>query len=112
VHFLGRIDDMPGFYQALDIFCLSSLNEGLPLSPLEAQACGIPTAVTDVGGSREALCPLSGVLLPPGDSRGIARHLRTLLSQTRHVDPRSYVVAQREVRKMAHQYSLLRYTGA
>ena len=57
VHFLGHLDDMPTFYQALDLFCLPSLNEGLPLSPLEAQACNIKTLVTDVGASRENIMP-------------------------------------------------------
>ena len=40
VHFLGVVDDMPTFFHALDVFCLASMREGLPLSPLEAQACG------------------------------------------------------------------------
>ncbi|MCV5754523.1 glycosyltransferase, partial [Escherichia coli] len=42
VTFLGLVDDMPSFYQSLDLFCLPSLQEGFPLSTLEAQACDIP----------------------------------------------------------------------
>ncbi|NMS58161.1 glycosyltransferase, partial [Vibrio parahaemolyticus] len=38
VTFLGLVDDMPSFYQSLDLFCLPSLQEGFPLSTLEAQA--------------------------------------------------------------------------
>jgi glycosyltransferase involved in cell wall biosynthesis len=32
----------------------------MPLSPLEAQSCGIPAIVTDVGGSKESLCTATG----------------------------------------------------
>ncbi|MGB8839648.1 MAG: glycosyltransferase, partial [Aliidongia sp.] len=60
VDFLGRIDDMPKFYQALDVFCLASRAEGLPLSLLEAQASGVRAVAFDVGGVAEALCPRTG----------------------------------------------------
>ncbi len=114
VHFLGRIDEMPGFYQALDIFCLPSLNEGMPLSPLEAQACNIPTAVTDVGGSGETLCPRSGELIPAEDADAMASTLRKMLQPRlpkSHPDPRSFVQHQGDVRHMARAYANLRYEG-
>ncbi len=41
VIFLGLVEDMASFYQALDLFCLPSRMEGFPLSSLEAQACNI-----------------------------------------------------------------------
>lgn len=111
VHFLGRIDEMPGFYQALDIFCLPSLNEGLPLSPLEAQACDIPAVVTDVGGSSETLCPLSGELIPAENVDAMAVTLsKMLVSHPRkfHTGPRGFVQKQGDVRLMARAYAELR----
>jgi len=111
VHFLGCIDDMPGFYQALDIFCLPSLNEGLPLSPLEAQACGITTTVTDVGGSGESLCPDSGVLIPAGNINAMSSTLHRVLKHPGSVNPRHFVQQHRDVRLMARRYAALRQTG-
>lgn len=110
VHFLGRVDDMPSFYQALDVFCLPSLNEGFPLSPLEAQACSIVTVVTHVGGSHETLCPYSGKLIPSGDVQTMANTLTDILNNPSldiHVTPRHFVKLQGDVRSMARAYSKL-----
>ena len=111
IHFLGRIDEMPTFYQALNIFCLPSLNEGFPLSPLEAQACGIPTAVTNVGGAKETLCPASGMLMPAGNSDTMASTLRRMLEQSYKSSPRRFVQQHGNVLMMARNYAALRHAG-
>ncbi|MBR5598258.1 MAG: glycosyltransferase [Lachnospiraceae bacterium] len=41
VLFLGHRDDIYNWYSAMDIFCLPSRFEGLPLSMIEAQASGV-----------------------------------------------------------------------
>ena len=115
VHFLGHIDEMPGFYQALDIFCLPSLNEGFPLSPLEAQACNIPAAVTDVGGASETLCPYSGALIPPENAAAMASTLRNMLvPKERNLQrcPRDFIQKQGDIHLMAQAYARLRHTRA
>jgi len=111
VHFLGRIDDMPTFYQSLDVFCLPSLHEGLPLSPLEAQSCGIPTVVTDVGGSRETLCLELGEYIAPGDAKSMAKSLIRTLNRYYVKSPRSYIILHGDVRLMADRYASLRQVG-
>ena len=107
VHFLGLVQDMPKFYQAIDVFCLASREEGMPLSPLEAQACGKPAVVTDVGGSREALCPDSGQLVSPHDSYGIAQAVLKLLELTSPQNPRDFVVQNRDLRGTLNAYAQL-----
>jgi len=104
VFFLGHLDDTLPFYHAIDIFCLSSLNEGLPLSPLEAQACGVPVIVTDVGGCKTIVCPDSGDLIPPG-SRVALQHaiLRQYLMPKRH-SPREFVLKKGNLHKTADAY--------
>ena len=107
VHFLGRIDDMPLFYQALDCFCLPSYKEGMPLSPLEAQSCGIPAIVTDVGGSKESLCTATGSLIPSGSAMAIVDKVQQILARPLAHSPRSFVQEHGGIDQMASQYSRL-----
>ena len=43
----GWRDDTPDFLQAMDVFCLPSVFEGLPISVVEAQAAGLKCLVSD-----------------------------------------------------------------
>ncbi len=104
IHFIGHVDDMPAFYQALDLFCLPSRNEGLPLSPLEAQACGVPAVVMDVGAARHTLCPQTGRLVPAGDVSGLARALQDALERHTDCSPRPHMQVNWDVRQMAAAY--------
>lgn len=108
VHFLGLVEDMPCFFHAIDIFCLASQREGLPLSPLEAQACGRNVVLTDVGGCSEALTPDYGLLVPSGDKDSLARALQRQLdegcsNQARKI-ARSFVQEHRDLKHMIAQY--------
>ncbi|MDR9827880.1 glycosyltransferase [Vibrio sp. FNV 38] len=111
VTLLGRIDDMTCFYQALDLFCLPSRQEGFPLTALEAQACGIPTAVTDVGSSSETLCPNSGTLIKPNRIIGMASALGNAAKRITSVSPRQYIVDNNDIRKMVSKYEILAIKG-
>ncbi|ARU55228.1 glycosyltransferase [Oleiphilus messinensis] len=107
VHFLGHLDDMPSFYQALDVFCLASHHEGMPLSPLEAQACGAPVVLSDVGACSETVCPATGLLFPAGDSAALGRALERQRKQAPGISPRDFVVRARDVRRMIRNYQSL-----
>lgn len=104
VRLLGQIDQMAHFYQALDVFCMPSLMEGLPLSLLEAQACNIPVVTTDVGAAAEAMCPQTGRLVKTQDVPGLAATLLQVLLQPRTHQPRDFVLSNFEIRKMAKAY--------
>jgi glycosyltransferase involved in cell wall biosynthesis len=55
VVFTGSRRDPEDFYPALDIVALTSLNEGTPLTLIEAMANGRPVIATDVGGVSDLL---------------------------------------------------------
>lgn len=42
INYLGHREDIQQFYNAMDVFLLPSLYEGLPVVGLEAQSCGLP----------------------------------------------------------------------
>lgn len=107
VHFLGRVDDMPSFYRALDVFCLPSLNEGFPLSPLEAQACGVPAVLSDVGGCCEALCPDTGLLAEAGNAKDLAVKLDRVLSRVTGHSPRQFILERFDLNDVAMIYDAL-----
>jgi len=110
VFFLGHIEDMSSFYPLLDVFCLSSSNEGLPLSPLEAQACNIPVVLTDVGGCREAICEYTGKLVKPNDSTDLSQALLRTLKEKRTISPRVFIKNERSINRMIRQYISLTQT--
>jgi glycosyltransferase involved in cell wall biosynthesis len=83
VDFVGLVNDMPAFFRAIDVFCLPSRAEGLPLSLLEAQACGVRVVASDVGGVAAAVCPTSGILVAGENVEALAAALRSALHEAR-----------------------------
>jgi glycosyltransferase involved in cell wall biosynthesis len=81
VFFEGFQEDVRPYLQASSAFILTSHMEGLPLSLLEAMACGLPSIVTDVGGNAEAVIhQIHGLVVPPGSVDAVAdaiSHLAT-----------------------------------
>ena len=54
--------------------------EGLPITFLEAQSCGLPVIASTSGGTGEGIVHgETGLLFTPGDESMLAAHLRTLL---------------------------------
>ena len=47
VIFAGLRSDVPELLQAMDVFLFPSINEGLPVSIIEAQAAGLPCVISD-----------------------------------------------------------------
>lgn len=80
VSFLGVRDDISVLLDAIDIFTLTSLTEGVSISLLEAQAKGIPAVVTDVGGNSCVIeNGVNGFLIKLDDCELFARKIQILL---------------------------------
>jgi len=80
VSFLGFRTDLERIYPDLDVLCLTSDNEGSPVSLIEGLASGCAAVSTDVGGVTDVLeggrC---GVLVPAGDAEALAGAVLELL---------------------------------
>ncbi|MGR5144998.1 glycosyltransferase [Photobacterium alginatilyticum] len=53
--FTGRQQNVRDYYACFDVFAMSSIAEGIPVTLLESMAMGVPHVVTRVGGIREVL---------------------------------------------------------
>jgi colanic acid/amylovoran biosynthesis glycosyltransferase len=81
VEFVGAAtqDDILPRLQRADVAVLSSSNEGMPVSLMEAAACGVPVVATAVGGIPELVRDgVTGLLAPP-EPEPYANMLRRLL---------------------------------
>ena len=79
----GQQSDMAGVYAAMDIFVLPSLNEGLPMTVLEAMAASRPVIATRVGAIPSVIKDgENGLLVDPRDTDGLRNALARLLSDS------------------------------
>jgi sugar transferase (PEP-CTERM/EpsH1 system associated) len=80
VHFLGLRKDVARLLQAADLFLLSSISEGIPLTVIEAMCAGLPVVCTQVGGTAEVVIDgETGLLAPAGDDAAIAGAMLRLI---------------------------------
>jgi glycosyltransferase involved in cell wall biosynthesis len=83
VFFEGFHEDVRPYLQAGSVFILTSDTEGLPLSILEAMACGLPSIVTDVGGNAELITHrVHGLIVPRESVDAIAKAISYLASHS------------------------------
>jgi len=83
--FLGKTETIPRFMASIDLFTLTSSNEGLGIVLLEAMASGVPVVATAVGGVPEVLDGgRTGLLVRSGDSLSLARCMLTILGNSHY----------------------------
>ena len=110
----GARDDVATLFAAFDLFTLTSRAEGIPMTALEAMACGTPVLATRVGGLVEVVTRETGTLFERGDVPAFAAGLE------RFADPaerrrcgraaRRRVVERFSARRMLDAYADL-YAG-
>ena len=84
VLFLGYRTDIPELLQVMDVFCLTSLREGLPIGLMEAMATGLPVVGTNVEGIRDVITPnVDGILVELGDVTELRNALVGLIRDER-----------------------------
>jgi glycosyltransferase involved in cell wall biosynthesis len=77
VRLLGLRHDARRLLAAADIFLLTSISEGIPLTVIEAMSGALPVVATRVGGVEEVVGP-TGFLAPAKDADALARFILLL----------------------------------
>jgi len=76
----GFVDDVPGLLAALDLFVLSSRQEGHPMVMLEAMAMAKPVVATGIPGVGDTIADgVEGRLVPAGDLAALANAMVALI---------------------------------
>ena len=83
LQFLGYREDIQSIMAQLDIIVLSSLWEGLPLTPIEACSVGKPIIATDVGGTSEIVKNnINGLLVKAEDVKELSEAMIELINDS------------------------------
>jgi glycosyltransferase involved in cell wall biosynthesis len=76
----GLRQDVEALLPAMDLWVMSSVEEGLPVALLEAMAAGCPIVATRIGGIPDAVEDgQEAILVPPGDPAALAAAVVDLL---------------------------------
>ena len=91
-YFVGYQAEVAGLYHLFDVFYLPSVNEGTPVSAIEALAAATPVVANRVGGVPDVVRDgVDGFLVEPGDTEAAAERLAALAA-----DPEPTTRARRE----------------
>lgn len=107
--FIPFRQDVPNILNAIDIYCLPSLWEGLPIGMLEAMAMKKAVVVTAIDGAKEVIeHGKNGMLIPVKDPQKLAETLVALahdreLQHTLGINAGQTIAAQFNVEKMTRE---------
>ena len=110
VSFLGFRSDVPRLLGLYDVFALSSHNEGMPVTILEAMSAAVPVVATAVGDNPYVVVDgITGIICPPEDAASFADALTSLLEDPSKRQRMGNAGRQRVLReftaeRMAHNY--------
>ncbi|MEC4678698.1 MAG: glycosyltransferase [Nitrospirota bacterium] len=113
IHFVGAQTNIPEIMNALDIFVLPSLSEGMPNAVLEAMACGIANIATEVGGVPEVIeNNKNGIMIASEDQNALVQSLSHLIEDQNHrktlgAEGRKKMLSHFNLKKMVLAYEEL-----
>lgn len=107
---IGRVDDVPAFLSAIDLFALPSTTEGTSLALLEAMAARLAVVATNVGGNGGVVIDgTTGFLTPSGDVSALAGRINWCRENREETEEmgrkgRSWVEAEYDFAQTVHAY--------
>ncbi len=113
ISFLGGQSELQNIYSIIDIFVLPSLTEGTSVSLLEAQSCGIPAIVTNVGENGSIIKNgYNGYVCNVNDDIDMAEKIERLLTDKTVIremgdNARSTVIKKYKIGLMVNSYEKL-----
>jgi glycosyltransferase involved in cell wall biosynthesis len=105
VVFTGKIErsELPNFYSLADAFVFPSTVDTFGMVILEAQACGLPALVTDIGGPQEIVQnKKTGFVLPAYDKEAWVGSIRHLI-KIKESEPSLYERVRSRARMMVEK---------
>jgi glycosyltransferase involved in cell wall biosynthesis len=108
----GARNDIAALMQAFDVFALSSIAEGTPVTLLEAMACGLPVVSTRVGGIPDLVTDgVNGRLVPARAPAALADALAAYACEPGLVRLHGTAARQRIVERYSIAAMLSAYLG-
>lgn len=109
VIFLGKRNDVNEIVQAFDLLLMPSLFEGLPVTAVEAQACGVPCLFSSSISSDAAIIPNCAFLDLNESAEFWAKKSIGFRNNEREIDPHKYIKERGydikvETDKLSHYY--------
>ena len=84
VHLLGYRKDIRELCHVADIFCFPSFREGLSVSLMEAMACGLPCAVSNIRGNIDLITKNGGTFFNPKSIEGVKESIKIILNSDKN----------------------------
>jgi len=100
--FTSWIKNMPYALAGSDIIAMTSLNEGTPVSLIEAQAAGKPIVTTDVGGIKNVIVEHKTGLLSEFDAQDFSRKLDYIISTPSFIESAKNIGPQHVGERFSH----------
>lgn len=106
---MGARSDVPKILAAMDVFCLPSEMEGMPMTVLEAMAAGLPVVTSNVGGIPDVVAAgHTGLMVPARAAEELEAALLALAS-----DPgRAREMGEAGRQRLIGEFSLERTNGS
>lgn len=101
IFFIGNQtqEEVISWLKRAQLMILPSLSEGLGVVLLEALACGVPCIGSNVGGIPDILTDEVGQLVPPNDSKALAKAIITMLNDKDSLNGKGRMARNRAVKE-------------